>query len=411
MSIDGSLDAVPASPKADDTPIDRPAEFQRAVRTHLPALDGLRGLAVAIVVWHNAALTGPGFGSGAVAGLLNLAANLGWMGVQLFFVLSGFLITGILLDEKGAPHQFRNFYMRRSLRIFPLYYAVLIFAFMILPALGSSPAWSIVDTSREIWYWTYLDNWVVSIEGGGGGLSHFWSLAVEEQFYLLWPFAVIMLRRRALFGMCLLLIASAPLARVLMIQYDFELAKSAAYEFTIARWDALGMGALLAMIVRHRPWLERTIASAPLVTCGVLGYMVLYIALNHNFAPVEHGIAAFNQSVAALMFAIVLFNGIFPAGDRLSRWQTLLQRPALRHIGKYSYAIYVFHFPIVVGFVPLWEKYFAKYHQLHPSLDTVGRVCAAGISSYLLSRCSWYFLEQPFLRLKKFFQSPVAARP
>jgi peptidoglycan/LPS O-acetylase OafA/YrhL len=383
--------------------LDRPTALQNAVRARLPALDGLRGLAVVAVVWHNAALTGPGFGSGAMAGLLGLLANMGWMGVQLFFVLSGFLITGILIDGKGEPHQFRNFYTRRALRIFPLYYAVLIVAFIVLPALGRAPVWSVVNTSSEIWYWTYLTNWVVSIEGGGGGFSHFWSLAVEEQFYLLWPVAVIALSRPALTGLCLVLIVSALLARGLLIHHDLELAHSAAYEFTFARWDALGMGALLAIVVRHRPWLQRAIAAMPQLTFATLFYMALYIVVNHNFAAVEHGIAAVNQSVASLLFAIMLFYSILPAVERPSLWQNLLRQPALRSIGKYSYAIYVFHFPLVVGCAPLWGRYFAKFHLLHPTLDNTLRVLAMFAASYLLSLCSWHVLEQHFLKLKRLF--------
>jgi peptidoglycan/LPS O-acetylase OafA/YrhL len=410
MDIEGSLGGIDSSTQGTVAPVDRAAKLQRAVRKRLPALDGLRGLAVIIVVWHNASLTGPGFDDSGGARLLNLVSNLGWMGVQLFFVLSGFLITGILLDEKGAPQQFRNFYMRRALRIFPLYYAVLIVAFIVLPALGSSPGWVVTNGSLEVWYWTYLSNWVVSIQGGGAGLSHLWSLAVEEQFYLMWPLAVIALQRRALAILCLLLIGSAPLFRMLLIQYDFELAKAAAYEFTFARWDALGIGALLALIVRHRPWLENTISRAPLLTWGVLCYMAVYIALNHNFAAVDHGFAALNQSVAALLFALVLFNGIYPGGDGLSRWQRLLHQPLLRDAGKYSYGTYVFHFPLVVGCVPMWERYFAKFHQLHPSIDTVARVAVAYAASYLLALASWQVLEQPFLKLKSLFQSEPVIR-
>lgn len=403
MALDGSPRPLHASAQIAGGFSDPLAAFQQMVRGRLPALDGLRGLAVIIVVWHNVALTGAGFGDGAEGKLLGLISNLGWMGVELFFVLSGFLITGILLDEAGSKRPLRNFYMRRMLRIFPLYYTVLIVAFIILPALGSKPAWSVANTSSEIWYWTYLVNWAIPMEGGGGGLSHFWSLAVEEQFYLLWPLAVIGLSRQSLAVLCLLLIASSPLARALMIYYDFELAKRTAYEFTFARWDALGMGALLALIVRHRPWLEQVVARVPLLLYGALAYMLLYIALNHNFAPVEQGIAAINQSIASLLFVVVLFNGIFPKGDRLSRWQRMLHTPALRNIGKYSYGIYVFHFPIMISFLPLWERYFTHFHQLHPTADTLARVFVAGVASYLLAWCSWHVLEQPFLKMKRFF--------
>jgi peptidoglycan/LPS O-acetylase OafA/YrhL len=217
--------APPTADLIDNDPLSR---VQATVRTHIPALDGLRGLAIIAVVWHNSALTGSGAGMSELAKFISLFANMGWVGVQLFFVLSGFLITGILLDEKGAPRQLHNFYMRRVLRIFPLYYAVLLVAFIVLPALGDRPAWSVANKSNEIWYWLYLVNWDIPIEGGGGGLSHFWSLAVEEQFYLLWPLAVIALSRSALSRLCLVLIVSAPLARAALIYQSMEISELAA---------------------------------------------------------------------------------------------------------------------------------------------------------------------------------------
>lgn len=378
------------------------AAFQRRLRSRLPALDGLRGLAVISVVWHNS--TFGGFGHGPGAGVLDFVSNLGWLGVQLFFVLSGFLITGILLDEKGAPHQFRNFYMRRVLRIFPIYYAVLIVAFIVLPALGMNPNWSVANKSSDIWYWTYMVNWAIPIEGGGGGLSHFWSLSVEEQFYLLWPLAAIALSRRALAWVCIGLIGSAPILRALLIHYDPHLAEWGAYEFTFARWDALGIGALLALVVRERSWLERFVVVAPRVFGATLAYIALYILLNHNFAPVDQGLAALNQSVAALLFALLLFYGVYSPLENTTRWQHLLTRPALRHVGKYSYALYVLHYPVVVGCGPLWRPYFEKW-QWGPVPAGVAHVFAVSVVSYVLARCSWVVIEQPFLRMKRLFST------
>jgi peptidoglycan/LPS O-acetylase OafA/YrhL len=378
-------------------------DLQARVRAHMPTLDGLRGLAVMIVVWHNTASTGASVGHDAIGRVLSLFSNMGWMGVQLFFVLSGFLITGILLDAKGAPRQFRNFYMRRVLRIFPIYYAVLFVAFIVLPALGYLPEWSVANKSQQIWYWTYLANWELPIVGGGGGLSHFWSLAVEEQFYLLWPLVVIGLQRRALSWLCVGLIVSAPLARAVLINHDFEFAKWAAYEFTFVRWDALACGALLAIAVRYRPWLQVVMVAAPKAMLCALIYMAGYAALNHNFAAVEQGVAALNQSVAALLCAALLFRGIFSAQPTTSRWQVFLSNSMLRNIGKYSYAIYIFHFPIAVGLSLLWKQHFGDFQNAHPTLDNSLRVVVVALCAYLLAICSWHLLEQPCLKLKRFF--------
>jgi peptidoglycan/LPS O-acetylase OafA/YrhL len=273
----------------------------------------------------------------------------------------------------------------------------------VLPALNSTPAWSVANKSQQIWYWTYLVNWAIPIVGGGGGLSHFWSLAVEEQFYLLWPLVVISLSRRSLSWVCVALIVSAPIARAVIIQHDFEFAKWAAYEFTFVRWDALACGAMLAVAVRYRPWLAIAVTLAPKIIYATLIYIAIFTVLKHNFAAVEHGIGALNQSVAALLCAAALFVGIFSAQPMPSRWQVLLNLSALRKVGKYSYAIYIFHFPIVVDLNPLWEKYFGDFQQTYPLLDNTARVLVVAVSAYLLALCSWHLLEQPCLRMKRFF--------
>lgn len=155
-----------------------------ALSRNMPTLEGLRGLAILTVMVHNVGIPGGVDPDGPVTKLLRLLVNSGWVGVQLFFVLSGFLITGILVDEKGRPHQFRNFYMRRTLRIFPLYYFTLALMLWLAPALGYAPAWLEQDRAHQIWYWTYTENWAWPLIQIGNGLGHFWSLAVEEQFYL-----------------------------------------------------------------------------------------------------------------------------------------------------------------------------------------------------------------------------------
>ncbi len=171
---------------------------------HLPALDGLRALAVFVVVEHNISLVSGG--EGLLLHQLESMLHRGWMGVQLFFVLSGFLITRILLETRRSPEYFRSFYSRRALRIFPLYYATLIFLFLLLPALGQTPSVLAEDMpfSRQVWLWAYLSNWTGPRGLGGGSppVFHFWSLAVEEQFYLLWPLVVLFCTPKRLMQVC-----------------------------------------------------------------------------------------------------------------------------------------------------------------------------------------------------------------
>ena len=155
---------------------------------HIPALDGLRAFAILLVIVRHASLE-----QGAASrGFLGALGNAGWMGVDLFFVLSGFLITRILIQSKGSTYYFRNFYLRRSFRIFPLYYAVLVGLFVVAPIASHSPA--VQELARhQIWYWTYTVNFLAANTNGeacGLHTVHFWSLSVEEQFYLIWPAVV-----------------------------------------------------------------------------------------------------------------------------------------------------------------------------------------------------------------------------
>lgn len=366
------------------------------------SLDGMRGLAILLVVWHNGATTGHWATDGLFAKFVLLTAAMGWMGVQLFFVLSGFLITGILLNEKGTPHQFRNFYARRALRIFPLYYLILIAVIYVLPQLGSKPA-EMSNVSGGMWYWFFLENWVIPFYGGGGGLSHFWSLAVEEQFYLVWPFAIIFLARRPLVFICFALIATALIFRVVLIAYYPEIAKWAAYEFTIVRWDALAIGALLAFAVRDEACTRRLDGVANKVAAVLLLYVLVYIVLFHNFAAVETVLSAFNQTIVAILAAVMLFRGIQAGRSDSAGLPRLLHSRALGDIGKYSYAIYIFHFPVILTINPLWADCCSTLQQGSPVISTVLRIAAAAVVSYLLARVSWLFVEAPALRLRTYF--------
>src|SRR5215469_16350920 len=172
----------------------------------MPQLDALRGLAVIAVLIHN---TGRDLYTGF------LTRN-GWMGVDLFFVLSGFLITGILLDTKNSDGYFRNFYARRCLRIWPLYYCTLFFMFVVVPLVRPSEAHQIFEPRSMPWwsYFVYLQNFLVpSITRATGLLGVTWSLAVEEQFYLVWPLVVRFLTETQLRRLSITLICCSPVLR------------------------------------------------------------------------------------------------------------------------------------------------------------------------------------------------------
>src|SRR5437588_9009399 len=165
---------------------------------YIPALDGLRGLAILLVMGYHFGQDADGGGT-ALGPFLSPVFGVGYHGVDLFFVLSGFLITGILLDMKDRPRYFRNFYIRRILRIFPLYYAVLFCLLVLLPLLVTPPVFPFAEAQRrQAWLWLYASNIYHAWTGHWRltGFSHLWSLAVEEHFYLIWPVVIFFCRAR-----------------------------------------------------------------------------------------------------------------------------------------------------------------------------------------------------------------------
>ena len=203
--------------------------------TRSPALDGIRGLAILMVLAHNTLRVAPE--GGVLSEVVASVSGIGWTGVTLFFVLSGFLITRGLMEEQGSPTYFRAFYLRRALRIFPLYYLFLVFFLLVLPALDAAPQNIVDDLPRQIWYWLYLSNWTQFADLGGTGLPHLWSLAVEEQFYLLWPLLVWRRSPRQVLWLCMGVIAVAFVARVGLVLGGVE--PMQIYTFTITRVDSL----------------------------------------------------------------------------------------------------------------------------------------------------------------------------
>ena len=229
---------------------DVPAPRAVARRVHIPSLDGVRGLAVALVMISHFTM-----GVRPVArldGWILHTGLSGWIGVDLFFVLSGFLITSILLDTRAEPHYFRNFYLRRTLRIFPLYYAILASTLVLPPLLWSSAAnwaWLSVIAARAPWFWTYTANVDIAVHGWdvAGVLGHFWSLAVEEQFYVVWPALVWLVPVHRLRQVCVGLVLVAVATRCGLWLGDMKLA---GYTLMPARVDALAIGAWVATTLR-----------------------------------------------------------------------------------------------------------------------------------------------------------------
>ena len=370
-------------------------------RSPIPALEGVRGVAILAVLAHQLCIDGY-TGSRAVARVL-LPFQAGWSGVQLFFVLSGFLITGILLDTRRADNYWSSFYARRALRIFPVYYLLLLCTFVIAPHVLVLSEATLAEYRHQGWYWAYLVN-VSPLAGGGAvtSLGHSWSLSVEEQFYLLWPLAVRFLEERALVRVCLGLVAAAFLLRcgLLLAGASPELA----YELTPARADALALGALGAIAIRRRDWvawIAPRIGRATVVAVGILAASAIAgggLARNNVVTQTV------GYTVLAIVSALVILQATLETERGSGRLAALLASPILRTYGRYSYAIYVFHLPL---HLVITRTFIApRLAELGPggflALQAVYFV-AGTLGLLALGALSYRVVEKPFLDLKRFF--------
>ncbi|MFO1426559.1 MAG: acyltransferase [Steroidobacteraceae bacterium] len=262
------------------------------------ALDGVRAIAILLVIPHNADIypadPGPFWP-------LAIGASVGWIGVQLFFVLSGFLITGQLLDAVGSPHYFRDFYLRRALRILPLYYLTLFVGLILLRALSIAPPLSAGESSAQVWLWLFLNNWVQPFGSTVHGFEHFWSLAVEEQFYLVWPFIVLACREAGLLRACVAALVLAVLTRTSLFLAGTT--HDANYMFTICRMDALALGAIAALLVRRPAATARIVAHGGLILSVTMAGLAALALATHAYGKDDPVLQLAGYSLLALGFA------------------------------------------------------------------------------------------------------------
>ena len=368
---------------------------------HIVPLDGLRGIAVLMVMFGHFWL-GQKPATAADEAVFTFVQN-GWMGVDLFFVLSGFLITGILLEAKGSSHYFRNFYARRILRIFPLYWGFLFAYFVILPLFLHAGSPFTADGSTRLFFWLYGSNLLSLVKGASipPGLNHFWTLAIEEQFYMIWPAIVFALSTKTLKRVCIALVFLAFAFRALLFGTAFQ--HTGGFVLTPARIDTLAIGAWLAATYfegTHRKIVEK-VAPAVFVSC--LLALVAFNLPDLRLAGNQVKMQTFGFPLLAVMGACAV--AIAASGtDRPSRLRRFLSVRPLTIAGKYSYAMYVFHLPISVALgvagigiasFPLIAGSGIPAALAYSLLATVLTGTAALIS--------WHLYEKHFLRLKRFF--------
>jgi peptidoglycan/LPS O-acetylase OafA/YrhL len=371
-------------------------------KSHFPALDGLRGLAILLVVVYHFGRLHPDAHS-KTPGLLLDATQLGWMGVDLFFILSGFLITSILWETKDTPGYFRNFLGRRFLRIWPLYYLNLVAFFLVLPlVLHPLPDEMRSMVDDQGWFWLYAANWLFALQGDFNHTSggYFWSLAVEEQFYIVWPLVVFWLGARRLVWTCATLLAISFASRIVLVSGGVS--TSSVYAMTFTHLDGLAIGAALAVGLRS-PRPSAIVSSvAPIGAVLALLAMLAVRALDGSFLFWNRSMAMYGYTIIAIGFGCLLV--------LVLKHQ---QRPVIRALftnrfmiatGRYSYALYLAHVPIATAlYQALYEPYAAKASPPRAAAAFAVFALIAFATSWAAAWASWHVFEKRVLALKRYF--------
>jgi peptidoglycan/LPS O-acetylase OafA/YrhL len=374
----------------------------------IPELDGLRGAAIAMVVLLHYFYYYPGE-THRPSGFIRSAyvhferfIALGWTGVDLFFVLSGFLIGGILLDARSSPSYFKTFYLRRFYRIIPLYYGWIVCYLLAMalaghffsanfPSLGE-PA----TDSRLYLLIVFLQNsgLVRYSVLSGSWFQPTWSLAIEEQFYLVAPLVIRLFSRRRLYGFLGIVIFSAPLLR-LWVQYHLPARGTElglAYTLMPCRADALAMGILAALLWRNRIFLSWLSNHGPILY-GLASVSLAGVVALGKWSPLPNSIAM--QSVGYTWIAIFYTLILLVVLDRPSGPVAWFARMGwLRELGRVSYCLYIIHG--AVGF--LCQTLLAAAVGHVESWQSVLTFVPAAVIAYLLARLSWVYFEHPLLR-------------
>ena len=374
-SKDDFLSAQPAS--ADKTVI---------VGKHYPAIDGMRGFACAMVLWFHSSFFSYVINQD-VPTIYYGFSMLGQAGVDVFFVLSGFLITGILMDTAHDKDVIKKFYIRRSLRIFPLYYGVL-FVFAVCLLISSQG-----DMLKDIvTYVFYLQNF--SLEHRLDVfqyLNHTWSLAVEEQFYLVWPILFISVYKKSVKSAIMLCIGMFLLSVLLRFTLMEMGRGKIAYTLVLSHLDGLAIGACLSLLFHyHRDMLCKYIPVIKVLTVFLCGVAILGFFVSSDLSSLIIGTQTLLMS---LLFGCIL--ALMILGKESSIFNKFFSLAFLRHIGKISYGLYVFHSPIMNFMGYRLYEYQLGYWSNHLLL-----LCIGGGVAYIMSLISFYAFEKPILKLK-----------
>jgi peptidoglycan/LPS O-acetylase OafA/YrhL len=358
-----------------------------SMKTRVPELDGIRGMAILLVlIWHF--VVGPiGETSSPLLRFLSRSGTQTWSGVDLFFVLSGFLIGGILVDAKGSDCYFRTFYIRRVFRILPIYVLICGVYFALRAAFPGTINGAYVSAMPGYVYAAFLQNFWLAHHPWNTFLDQSWSLAVEEQFYLTLPAIIWFTPRRHLWKLITALAIASVAARSICYLHYYPAWKSAAYTLVICRADALLLGVLAALAVRNeralgfltsRRYLLRSVA---LVCCALIAVMTL-----KGWGMMSTAMSTVGYTCTALMYVSVLLMTVTAPA---SGWGHLFRIGWLRWMGTIAYCLYLVHGDVqgivyrVFGYA---RPRLAHWYDLFP-------LSTALACSLLISHLSWKYFE------------------
>ncbi len=387
----------------------------------VPALDGVRGIAILSVMllhfWETPfSRTRQPSVRTIDEGLLKMMQP-GWAGVELFFVLSGFLITGILLDAKGGAGYFRAFYVRRILRIFPVYYLFLFLMLYVAPHFEGTEAAraGTMSVDDQWWFWLHGVNIAISFPATNATIPldtvHLWSLSFEEQFYVVWPLVVLALSREWLAALCCaIFVVTLPFRYLMGVEPLSDVFSTGApREFTPAHADTLVAGALLAVLVRDAHY--RSVVARYTVPVGAVagGCVFLMFLIRDGLDPRDPWVYTIGFVFLSMFFAALVSFAALSAQKVLG--VRLLSVAPLRSLGKYSYGMYIVH--IFVGFglarIAAERGWIRPIAGLHLPVNLIFTASCIAIT-YGIAWVSWNFFESRILSLKDRFPYTRNAR-
>ncbi|HLK04149.1 MAG TPA: acyltransferase [Candidatus Acidoferrum sp.] len=373
--------------------------------TRIPELDGIRGIAIlSVLCFHYLSMEGL-TAQGSITDRLQRLVILGGTGVDLFFVLSGFLIGGILLDVKESPRFFSTFYIRRFFRIFPVYYAW-ITAYILVAAFGGKRLLALSHSGKappldfDIYnHYLFIQNFFLDRlhNLAGSWFDHTWSLAVEEQFYVLIPLLIWLFSRRALKLFLFFVVFSQPLLRVLLFKTAWVSAGLIG-QLTLTRADVLAFGVLAAVYWRDestRTWLQKN----PRWIYAALFILFIGFAAFWKWSPYERAFAmeAVGFSTIAMFYTVLLAAALcIPNGPIAA----LTRSNLLRQIGAVSYCMYLIHLVVDVACHAVILHATPKTSNLRGAFVTV----FAAVLTFAIAKVSWVILERPCLRFGHTFR-------